>query len=481
MNKKLLSGFLCVLLIAIMLTGCTQPNAQHDTISDPNKTYTISFQDDDGTQINLEAPATRIISLYSAHTENLYALGAGNLVIGGHSTCVYPPEAASTATYDYTGDPEYVIAAEPDLVLIRPFISRKVPDFVSELKKAGITVVSLYPESYEEFPDYIKKLAMLVGKEETAEQMLSDFYANIDEIAKLTANVEEKQTVFFESTEVNIRTVSADSLPARAIAFAGGINLAEGAKPMTEGSSIAEFGTEQVLAHADEIDVYISQRGSMNSGGNLISISERPGYETIKAVQDNRVYLINEKLLSSPTFRYYKGVHEIARFLYPALMDSVSAYQNDALATKTDFSNMVVRTLHIPVFVPSSSKYYQTDQKGHTYGLFEDVKWTEADFDNIETAVYSGYIGWELGSDGKEYFHPEANVTRDELAKAIFVMGDFSASETHGVINDLDSCSNKRIVQTLVDNDVFKLTNGNFNPNKFVTNQEILNALRFVA
>ena len=65
--------------------------------------------------------------------------------------------------YDYNADPENVIAAEPDLVLIRPFINRKSPDFVAALENAGLTVVSLYPESFEEFDGYIEKLAMLTG------------------------------------------------------------------------------------------------------------------------------------------------------------------------------------------------------------------------------------------------------------------------------------------------------------------------------
>jgi iron complex transport system substrate-binding protein len=479
MRKKL--RFLCIGLVIIMLAGCARTAGPGDTTArEAEKAYPISFIDDDGVQINLDAPAQRIISLYSAHTENLYALGAGDLVIGGHTTCVYPPEAVPLATFDYTGDPEYVIAAEPDLVLIRPFIRRKAPNYIKELEKAGVLVVSLYPENYDDFSGYIMKLALLTGTEEKAEQMLSDFYADIEAIAELTSTVADKQTVFFESTETNIRTVSADSMAARAITLAGGLNLAAGAEPMTEGSSIAEFGVEKVLQHADDIDVYISQRGAMNSGGNLISIGERAGYDTIKAVRNDRVYLINEKLISSPTFRYYKGICEVARFLYPELMDDLSGYENQEPATKTDFANIVVRSLHLPAYVPSSSKYYQTKPRGHSYGMFEDVHWTDSDFDYIETAVYSGYVEWEKGADGKEYFNPTANLTRDELAKAIFVMGDFEAAKNHTSINDLKACQKARIVQILVDNGVFALNNGNFEPARLVTNQEILAAMQFV-
>jgi iron complex transport system substrate-binding protein len=53
----------------------------------------------------------------------------------------------------------------------------------------------------------------------------------------------------------------------------------------------------------------------MNRG--RIAPEKRPGYGTIKAIQDKRVLYIDEKLVSSPTFRYLEGVQEIARFLYP--------------------------------------------------------------------------------------------------------------------------------------------------------------------
>ncbi|MDR3122997.1 MAG: ABC transporter substrate-binding protein [Treponema sp.] len=274
----------------------------------------ISFIDDDGRAVNLNGPRRRVISLYSAHTENLFAIGAGEALIGGHTTCVYPPEAAAFAVYDYNGDPERIIAAEPDLLLIRPFIRRHSPNYVAEIEKAGVPVVSLYAESLDEFDGYIRRLAQLVGTEAAAEEQLARFHQGLDEIRAAAEGIEKKQIVFFESTERETRTVSAGSFPALAIEIAGGINIAAGAKPTAPGSSIAPFGAEKLLFHAGEIDAYIIQRGAMNAGG--VALAERPGYHAIKAIQNNRALSIDEKLVSSPTFRYLDGVREIARFLY---------------------------------------------------------------------------------------------------------------------------------------------------------------------
>ena len=433
----------------------------------------ITFVDDDANRITLDAPASRIISLYSAHTENLYALGAGDCLIGAHSTSTYPPQAAFLPRYDYNADPEYIIAAQPDLVLIRPFISRRAPQFVQALKKAGIPVVSLYPQNLADFDDYIEKLALLVGRESEAEAALSAFHGHLSSITRKTQGFSPKTRVFFESTENEYRTTTADSMAGQAIAMAGGDNLAADAGPITPGSSIAAFGAERILALADKIDAYVSQRGAMNAGGNEHAITIRPGFSTIKAVAEGRIYLISEKLISSPTFRYTKGVYQLARFFYPQEMDDLSAYLRDDKATRRDFAHIVLRARHLPYYVPSSSKYYDGSERGHLYGLFEDVPWTDADFDVIEACVQAGYIGYE-----GDHYLPDAPVSREDLARTVFLSGDFAVQEDHTPIADLDLCQKPRIVQTLVDNGVFALDeNGAFNPRRPVTCREIVAAM----
>lgn len=278
-----------------------------------------SFVDDDGAEFSFAKPRSRIVSLYSAHTENLFAIGAGSAVIGGHKTCTYPPEAAPLAIYDYSGDPEYVIAAAPDLVLIRSFVRRRSPDYIAELEKAEIPVVSLYTEDFDGFDGYITRLAALCGVDAGAK--LAEFHAALETIRAKTAAIppEKRRRVFFESSENNVRTIAAGSFPALALEFAGAVNIAQDAPPVNKGSSIASFGAERLLEKAAEIDVYIAQKGAMNEGVSVESIKARPGFSAIKAVQEGRILVIDEKIISSPTFRFAEGVLAVARFAYPEL------------------------------------------------------------------------------------------------------------------------------------------------------------------
>ena len=100
-----------------------------------------SIVDQGGRILKIDEPFKRIISLYGAHTENLFSLGLDAEIAGVSSHEVYPPRAIQKPAYSYHDDPEKFIAAKPDLVLIRPMIDRGYPQFVKRLEKSGIAVV----------------------------------------------------------------------------------------------------------------------------------------------------------------------------------------------------------------------------------------------------------------------------------------------------------------------------------------------------
>lgn len=312
--KRLLTVGILILSFCF-LVGCSQTADQPAE----QKEAKIEIVDDSGKTINLDQPAKRIISLYSAHTENLFALGLDEEIIGVGKSDAYPPAVKTKEVFDYNSDPEKVIAANPDLVLIRPNIQKSAPNFVEALEMANIKVVSLYPDQFADFVPYIKNLALLTGTEENAEKAIEKFNKDLHEIENLTAKIEPKVRVYFESTENKCRTVTPDSMAAHAIKLAGGINVAADATPVRKGSSIAAYGEELILDKASEIDVYVAQKGAMNSEVTAQSIAKRLGFNTIKAVKEGKVYIIDEKIVSSPTFRFAQGVRELAEAFYPEI------------------------------------------------------------------------------------------------------------------------------------------------------------------
>jgi iron complex transport system substrate-binding protein len=271
--------------------------------------------DQSGRRIAVKKPFSRIISLYGAHTENLFALGGGDGLIGVAPNEDYPSEAIRKPVFSYHDDPEKFLAARPDLVLTRPMIDRGYPQFVQRLEKSGITVVSLQPGNVEEMLVYWEILGILTGRREASAAMAARFTAAVSELAALTASVSPKKRVYFEAIHAKMKTFAPDSMAVFALEAAGGVNVARDAVPVRD-TNIAAYGKERILAHASEIDVFLAQSGTMNQP-TLERIQSESGFHAIRAVKTHHVYIIDERLVARPTLRLLDGIFEIGRILYP--------------------------------------------------------------------------------------------------------------------------------------------------------------------
>ena len=271
--------------------------------------------DPSGRRVTVQRPFNRIISLYGAHSENLFDLGCREQIIGVSPHEDYPPEAGQKPVFSEHDDPEKVLAARPDLVLTRPMIDRGYPQFVQRLEKSGITVVSLQPGTVEEMMVYWQILGLLTGREEQAKRMADRFNRAAAGLRSLTAGIHPKKRVYFEALPPKMTTCSPDSMAVFALEAAGGINVAADAPPVRD-TNIAAYGKERILARAADIDVFLAQSGAMNQP-TVELIKAESGFKAIRAVQSGQVHIIDERLVSRPTLRLLDGIFEIGRILYP--------------------------------------------------------------------------------------------------------------------------------------------------------------------
>ena len=271
--------------------------------------------DQAGRKLTVDNPFKRIISLYGAHTENLFYLGLNDEIIGVSRHETYPPQALPKPVFSYREDPEKFLAIRPDLVIIRPMIDRGYPQFVSMLEKKGITIISLQPGNVEDMYVYWQILGLLSGKQQRAMKMISQFKAAISDFKLLTAAKTTKKRVYFEAIHSKMKTFSPDSMAVFALETAGGINIATEAKPVRN-TNIAYYGKERILSHGRQIDVYLAQTGAMNRPTKKLIMNE-PGFQTIKAVAEGEIYFIDENIVSRPTMRLLDGISHIGKILYP--------------------------------------------------------------------------------------------------------------------------------------------------------------------
>jgi iron complex transport system substrate-binding protein len=250
----------------------------------------------------------------------LFSLGLDKEIIGVSPHENFPDRALTKPVFSYHDDPEKFLAARPDLVCVRPMIDRGYPQFVTRLEKSGIAVVSLQPATVSEMFEYWKILGVLTGRPTQASEMISHFQNISSNLEALTSSKAVKKRVYFESVHSKMKTFSPDSMAIFALETAGGINVAGDAKSVRN-TNIARYGKERILSRAAQIDVYLAQFGAMNRP-TVAVIKEEPGFNAIKAVKNNQIFIIDEQIVSRPTLRLLEGIHEIGKILYPDVFDT---------------------------------------------------------------------------------------------------------------------------------------------------------------
>jgi ABC-type Fe3+-hydroxamate transport system substrate-binding protein len=132
----------------------------------------VRVTDARGRGLRLDAPPRRIVCLVPSITETLFALGAGESVVGVTEFCVHPAEARATrAVVGGTKNPrtEAIRALGPDLVIANREENRRRD--VERLEAAGVRVLVTYARTVREAIEEIRSLGVLLGRGDRAEAL----------------------------------------------------------------------------------------------------------------------------------------------------------------------------------------------------------------------------------------------------------------------------------------------------------------------
>ena len=288
--------------------------------------------DQSGRKIVVKQPFKRIISLYGAHTENLLSLGLEQEIIGTACNEADSEAIIKKPCFSYRDDPEKFLSVHPDLVLIRPMIERSYPRLISRLLKSKITVVSIQPGTIDEMLKYWMILGALTGKEKQSQCMVATFKEAKEGFSGLAKDIAVRKKVYFEAIHDKMKTFTKDSMAIFVLETAGGINIAADAKQVRT-TNIAFYGKERLLTKAGQVDAYIAQSGTMNKP-SISLIKNEPGYQVIKAIQNDQIFIVDEMIVSRPTMGLLYGIYEIGRFLYPEIFCERAAIILDSSKNK---------------------------------------------------------------------------------------------------------------------------------------------------
>jgi iron complex transport system substrate-binding protein len=266
-----------------------------------------TFVDDLGRKIFLAKAPTRIISIAPSITEILYAVGAGDQVVGVTTYCDYPPEARSKPKIGYLQpNLESIIALRPDLVLApREFLRA---DIVAKLEQLKIATFILDAKTIEDIPSHIRTVGRMLERSAAADQLATDMRRRIAEVRTRTERLPHPRVLYVLNSTPLI-TVGPGSFIHRLIELAGGTNVAAHAA-----SPYPRLTMEAVLKEDPELIVF-----PVGAAEGIPEAEQQQWrrWTTLSAVKHGRFHQVHADLLNRPGPRIVEGLSALARIVHP--------------------------------------------------------------------------------------------------------------------------------------------------------------------
>lgn len=267
--------------------------------------YPLTLTDGKSRSVTLEAEPQVIASLSPAATEILFAVGAGDQVAAVDKYSNHPPEAATREQLDaFEPSVEAIAGAQPDLV----FVVYDPGNLVDGLTNAGLTVFFLEtPTSVEGVLDQIRMLGQATGHTQEAEEIVTTIEQGIDDIEEKLADVQEGPSLFHE-VDNQLYTVAPASFVGSLYAILKVQNIAAGS-----GQAFPQLSQEAII----EADPEVIILGDAAGGESADTVKARPGWGSISAVTNDRIYVIDPDIVSRPGPRLVDALKTLAQMLYP--------------------------------------------------------------------------------------------------------------------------------------------------------------------
>lgn len=255
--------------------------------------------------VGLPAPAKKIVCLAPSNTELLFALGLDAEIVGVTEFCTFPeaatkkPRIGGFASESF--NLEAIAALKPDLVLASGSFQQPAID---ALDKLGLTVAAFDAHSIAEVYTNIEKIGLLTTREEAARTVVGDMKKRMAAVADRVKD-KPRPNVLYLVSDAPLMTVGRETVISEALELAGGTNVFADAT-----GQYPRISDEELLRRNPQV-ILLPRYGHAGR-------AETPKIlDTLTAVKEKRVYVVDADRISRQTPRLCDAVERMAELLHP--------------------------------------------------------------------------------------------------------------------------------------------------------------------
>lgn len=310
--RRLLNVLWLGVAVAASVNGCsraTPESGQSATAPHPDQGLkgnlaALGQADDLGREIKLNGVAHRVAIIGPGATEALFAMGAGDALVGRDQYSNYPAAALKVPVVgDYTGPfPEKVVAVRPDLVVLQGETWDKARVDAWQ-QKCGVPVANLKSNSLQQVAQDIERLGAWVGAGEKAQQVASLLRRPYPDIVWNTA--------FFEVQRSPLMTAGQGTLLNNLMQAAAMHNVADKVQ------GYKQYNLEDLAAKPP--DIYIVAEQKPDKARVLRELRQQPGLRDLPCIKQGRIIDVPSDWVERPGPRLGQGIDELVRQAKPFL------------------------------------------------------------------------------------------------------------------------------------------------------------------
>ena len=258
--------------------------------------------DDLGRHLKIPEKVERVISLAPNLTENIFAVGAGDRLVGVTTFCNYPEDAQKIQKVGDTLNPniETIIALKPQIVFVST--ASQLETFMKTLESQNITVFVMAPKDLNGVLANLRQLGEIFGMPERTTVLLNELQERIIAVDEQVRDKPKTKT-FVQISKEPLFTIGKESFITEIIERAGGVSA-----------------TKDVPTAYPKI----SKETALSLNPDVIILSESPDnlepndiFKNSAAVKNKKVFKISADILSRPSPRIVDGLEQIAEALHP--------------------------------------------------------------------------------------------------------------------------------------------------------------------